>query len=180
MRDGEDVVIHLDVDGDRANERHDGALVGVEGVGFIGESTQSVELCLRAAGLEVLRRMMMEFIVRAIQQGDLAHRQLAQPGREFQVVTHFAEEGIPSLCKGRAVQQHAVQVQQRAAATGANGINYGFRFGKIERLIRNAGHVHLLLVMHGLALPARMLRHLSRCGRRDSLLQHRWRQPGGR
>ena len=140
-------VADFHIDSDRADQRNDRAFTGIEGTAIAGSTAQGVELRLRAARLEEFWRMVMELVDRAISPCDLAHRQLAQPGPQFEVVPHIAEESVPSSRERRAVQQHAIKVEQRAAATGANRIDDRLRLREVRRLIGNARHVFLLVML---------------------------------
>jgi hypothetical protein len=83
---------------------------------------------------------MDKLVVRAIHYRHGEDGQFPQPGRERQSAADGPKQGVPAQREGRAVQQHAVQVQQVAPAPGADGGDKLRRFVEITRLVWNTGH----------------------------------------
>jgi HAMP domain-containing protein len=93
------------------------------------------ELRLGAAGLHEQRRMVAPFVLGAVEHGHHAHRQLLELRRQREFASHRTHHAVPPHRDRRAVQQHAVEVEQRAAAARAD------RFDDLARLDDVAGNV---------------------------------------
>ena len=108
-----------------------------EGAIDVGER---VDLRLARAGGAQKRRVVKELVGRAVDRRHDADRDLAQAGGQLEPGPHRAHQRVPAERERRAVEQLAVEVQQRAAAPGANRRDDLLRAGVVVRLVGQAGH----------------------------------------
>jgi hypothetical protein len=84
-------------------------------------------------------RMLVGLITCAIEMRDAHDHHLAQIARQRALLPDRGEVGQPALGDGRAVQQHAVEMQQRAAL-GDDTLGDALALGRVGFSVGKAGH----------------------------------------
>ena len=75
--------------------------------------------------------MVLELVIGPVEQGHHTHGQLFVTSRHTEISANLAQVDVPALGKRRTVQQHAVDLEQPAAAPLPNGCHQVSRLGGV-------------------------------------------------
>jgi hypothetical protein len=128
---------HLEREPDRR------AFAGIEQTGGRERAidvVERVDLRVGRAGGAQQRRVVMEFVGRAVDRRDDADGDLAQAVGQLEAGPHRAHQRVPAERERRAVEQLAVEIEQPAAAAGEDRRNDLRRAGVVVRLVGQSGH----------------------------------------